>query len=172
MAKLPDFSISSLTQADRPWVVRLLVEHWGSTRVVSRGKIHAADRLPGFVAVAREGARGFKPGERIGLITFDIRDQDCEIVTLDSLLEGIGVGTQMIERVERTARAAGCRRLWLITTNDNTPAIRFYQKRSLRIAAVHVGALDLSRRLKPEIPLLGLDGIPLRDEIEFEKLLD
>lgn len=172
MTKLAVFSIAPLTQADRPWVVRILVEHWGSTRVVSRGKIHPADRLPGFVAVAGESAAGFEPGERIGLVTFDIRDQDCEIVSLDSLVEGIGVGSQMIEQVERTARAAGCRRLWLITTNDNTPAIRFYQKRGLRIAAVHVGALDLSRRLKPEIPLLGMDGIPLRDEIEFEKLLD
>ena len=73
--------------------------------------------------------------------------------------------------VEDAARAARCRRLWLVTTNDNLHALRFYQKRRFRIRAVHPDALDGSRRLKPEIPLIGIDGLPLRDEIELDLLL-
>jgi hypothetical protein len=40
------------------------------------------------------------------------------------------------------------------------------------LVAVHRNALDISRELKPEIPQLGIDGVPLRDEIELEMMLD
>jgi len=33
-------------------------------------------------------------------------------------------------------------------------------------------ALEVSRKLKPEIPQIGYDGIPLRDEVELEMILD
>jgi Acetyltransferase (GNAT) family len=68
-------------------------------------------------------------------------------------------------------REAGCRRVWLITTNDNLRALRFYQRRGFRLVAVHPDALARSRELKPSIPEIGLDGIPLRDELELELLL-
>jgi hypothetical protein len=61
--------------------------------------------------------------------------------------------------------------MWLITTNDNMAALRFWQKRGFMLVAVYTNALEQSRKLKPEIPLIGLDGIPLRDEIELELLL-
>jgi RimJ/RimL family protein N-acetyltransferase len=77
----------------------------------------------------------------------------------------------LIEAVKNTARAAKCKRLWLITTNDNLNALRFYQKRGFVLVAVHRNALEISRQLKPEIPLFGADGIPLRDEIELEMIL-
>ncbi len=81
--------------------------------------------------------------------------------------KGIGAGTALIEQIKATAAAAGCYRIWVITTNDNLAAIRFYQKRGFTLVAVYQTALAESRRLKPGIPMFGLDGIPLRDEIEF-----
>ena len=110
-------------------------------------------------------------GENAGLATYRIEGEDCEIATLDSVSEGKGVGSALIEAVKDKACAAGCKRLWLVTTNDNTPALRFYQKRGFRLVAVHANALERSRRLKPQIPLIGQDGIPLRDEIELELAL-
>jgi len=62
----------------------------------------------------------------------------------------------------------GCRRVWLITSNDNLDALRFYQRRGLRLVAVHRGAIDEARRVKPSIPATGEYGIPVRDEIELE----
>jgi hypothetical protein len=76
-----------------------------------------------------------------------------------------------MKKVEEVARKRGCRRLWLIATNDNLDAIRFYQRRGMTIAAVHANALAHSRKLKPSIPETGQHGIRLRDEIEFEMLL-
>jgi ribosomal protein S18 acetylase RimI-like enzyme len=153
------FSIRPLREKDKAWVVSFMRREWGDSIVVSRGRVHAADALPGFIAE--------RAGKPAGLVTYRIQDEACEIVSLNSLVEGIGIGTALIEAVK--AEAAGrCSRLWLITTNDNMHALGFYQKRGFRLVAVHPNALDVSRRLKPSIPLIGFDGIPLRDEIELE----
>jgi len=141
----------------------VLTEFWGSSRSVSRGRIYQADELPGFVAVHK--------GKPAGLITYNIAGKECEITTMNSLEEGKGVGSALVDAVKEVAITEGCKRLWLITTNDNTAALRFWQKRGFRIAAVYINALENSRRLKPEIPLTGDDGIPIRDEIELEKIL-
>jgi len=138
----------------------LLEAEWGGINVASRGRIHDASRLPGFIALDR--------GRPVGLATYRIEGDSCELVTLNSLVEGQGIGSALILKVKDTAQTDGCRRLWLITTNDNTPALRFYQKRGFRLAALHRNTLKESRKLKPEIPLVGLDGIPIMDELELE----
>jgi hypothetical protein len=69
-------------------------------------------------------------------------------------------------------RAQGCRRLWLITTNDDRPARAFYQAFGWRQCAIHRGAITAARRLKPQIPPTGHAGIPIEHEIEFERLID
>ena len=60
-------------------------------------------------------------------------------------------------------------KLWVITTNDNLDALRFYQKRGYTITKVHTDALKGWRKQKPEIPETGFYDIPIRDEIELEK---
>jgi len=141
-----------------------MLEHWGSNKLVSRGVIYYPQDLPGFVAT--------DDGEKVGLVTYNIVDERCEIVTIDSIRPFSGVGTVLIEAIKNIALESGCKRLWLITTNDNMNALRFYQKRGFKLVAIHRNALDISRKLKPEIPLIGNDGIPLRDEIELEMKLN
>jgi ribosomal protein S18 acetylase RimI-like enzyme len=165
---LPAFEIRELTDegddAVGGWAAGLLRDRWGSTQIVSRGRLHDADRSPSFVAVQQ--------GQPVGLVTYRLEGDQCEIVSLDSLVEGMGIGAALIDAVRGTAAAAGCCRLWLVTTNDNTAALRFYQKRGFSLVAVHRHALDRARELKPEIPLVGMNGIPLQDEIELELLLE
>lgn len=151
--------VRPLEEADRAWAYRLLAGRWGSTRMVTRGVLHDLTRLPGLVA--------WRAGERAGLLTYHLAGDSCEIVSLDSLVEGAGVGSALIAAAQEMARAAGCQRVWLVTTNDNLPALRFWQKRGFRLVAVHADAVDEARRLKPEIPATGLEGIPLRDELEL-----
>jgi 5-(carboxyamino)imidazole ribonucleotide mutase len=155
--------IRSKEPADEVWVRRFMVERWGATRMVAHGTRYYPAELPGFVAVADE--------ERLGLVTYHLAGDGCEIVTLDSLRPSLGIGSALIEAVEVAATSAGCRRLWLITTNDNLNALRFYQKRGFHLVAVHPEAVDRSLALKPEIAHFGQDGIPIRDEIELEILL-
>jgi N-acetylglutamate synthase-like GNAT family acetyltransferase len=155
------YRIRGLQPKDRNWIADRLDEHWGSTRVVSRGTLHYAHTLPGFTIVDEND-------QPQGLVTYSIKDKECEIVTLNSFNQGIGVGNALIQAVKDAAESEKCRRVWLITTNDNTPSLRYWQKRGFHIIAVHREAVIESRRLKPEIPLLGLDSIPIRHEIELE----
>ena len=157
---MKSFQIKPLNKGDHDWVVSLLKEHWGSTRMVTRGKLFQADELPGFAAIQDD-----KP---VGLITYRMDGDECEITSINSLVEKAGIGTALIDAVKDVATIARCKRLWLITTNDNTAALLFYQKRGFMLVAVYPNALEQSRKLKPEIPLVGIDGIPLRDEVELE----
>jgi Acetyltransferase (GNAT) family. len=93
------------------------------------------------------------------------------VVSLDSLAEGRGIGSALLKSVEEVAREKKSNRIWLITTNDNLHALRFYQRRGYVLVAVHRNAIERSRQFKPQIPIIGKDGIPLRDEIELEKKL-
>lgn len=169
-----------MTEADRGWVRQFLGERWGSPIVVVHGETFEPDRLPGFVY---EEKLGPAPRESkfddlfvrstkkipLGIVTYAIRPPICEIVTLDSMAERQGIGSELLAHVDQAARDSGCARIVLTTTNDNLQALRFYQKRGFRITAIHAGAVDEARKLKPEIPYLGQDGIPLRDELELER---
>lgn len=141
----------------------MLHTHWGSTVMVSCGVLHDIAAQSGFVAVEGD--------ELIGLLTYNIAGDACEITMMNSLREGIGIGSALIDAIRDVAVDARCKRLWLITTNDNLHALGFYQKRGFTLAAVHPDALARSRELKPQIPMVGMNGIPLRDEIELEMLL-
>ncbi|HKE13461.1 MAG TPA: GNAT family N-acetyltransferase [Kofleriaceae bacterium] len=151
--------------ADRPAVARFLTEHWGAPIVVSRGALHAADELPALIAEA-EGEPAWA-----GLLTYRVHDDACEIVSLDAVPAGRGVGTALVTELVRQLGADRIRRLWLITTNDNLAALRFYQRRGFVLAALHPRAIEISRRLKPTIPPVGEGGIPIRDELELERML-
>jgi GNAT superfamily N-acetyltransferase len=158
------YRIRKIREDDREWIRNLLRKEWISNLVVSKGVLHQADSLPGYIAEAN--------GEKQGLLTYNVSGKECEIVTLNSNIERLGIGSALINALEKEISKLGCNRLWLITTNDNTKAIRFYQKRGFSLVAVHKNAIEESRKLKPEIPLTGIDGIPIRDEIEMELLLE
>ncbi len=108
-------------------------------------------------------------GELAGVATYVVGDGECELLTLYAATRFTGVGSALVAAVRDAARSAACTRLWLVTTNDNVDALRFYQRRGFRLARLRPGAVDESRRtLKPEIPTTGAYGIPLRDELELE----
>ena len=152
-----------LNITDFPRLRQFWIEHWGGEEMISRGNIYRPEQLQGFVVEDDE--------EWIGLLTFCIRDGECEVTSLDSLREGHGIGSMLIDKAIEEARTQGCKRLFLITTNDNLNALGFYQKRGFEIVAIYRGAIHESRKLKPSIPLIGYNNIPLRDEIELEIML-
>jgi len=157
------FEVRPLTSDDKAWVQRVLRQYWASTKQVARGRLFQADELPGFAA--------FRGEEPVGVITYDITDGECEIVTHNAMAGHGGIGSCLLAEARTLARERNCTRLWLITTNDNTQAMRFYQRRGFDFAALHRGAIAESRRLKPEIPDTGMDGVPIRHEIEMEQKL-
>ena len=157
------FSVRAITESDHAWVLEV-VRGWGADFIVSRGRKIFAAELPGLIAENDDGTK-------VGPLTYEIIGDQCEVVTLDAFNKLSGIGTVLMKKAVETARAQGCKRLWLITTNDNLDAIRFYQRRGMTIAAVHVNSIAHPRTLKPSIPEIGLHGIPVRDEVEFEMRL-
>ena len=153
-------NIRRLSENDLPRLRLFWIEHWGGEEMVSRGTVYRPEQLEGFVVEDGE--------DWIGLLTFFIQDRECEVTSLDSLREGQGIGSALIGKVMEEARGRGCRRLFLITTNDNLNALGFYQRRGFEIVTVYRGALNESRKIKPSIPPVGMNNIPLRDEIELE----
>ncbi len=155
--------VRPLNQSNRKWAMDLIKEVWISTKIISKGRVHNANELPGIIAIHKN--------HRVGLLIYNIIGNECEIVSLNSLKENVGIGTALLKEIERISTLKGCKRLWVIITNDNINALHFYQKRGFKIAAIHLDALVQSRRLKPEIPFLGSNDIEIRDEIELEKIL-
>lgn len=161
---VPAFHIRPVASHEAPAIAGLASALWGDDLMVVHGERFYLSRLPGFVAEAG--------GEIVGLATYTISGAACELISLDSMRPGGGIGSALLGAVEAAARAAGCRRIWLITTNDNLHALGFYQRRGYELAALHRGAVAAARAIKPGIPLLGEGGIPIRDEIELERPLD
>ena len=153
-------ALRRLTQDDLPRLRQFWIEHWGGEEMISRGTIYRPEQLEGFVVEDGE--------EWVGLLTFVLKADECEVMSLDSLREGQGIGSKLIDQITDEARTQGCKRLFLITTNDNLNALGFYQKRGFEIVAIHRGAVNESLKRKPSIPLVGYNNIPLRDEIELE----
>jgi predicted acetyltransferase len=157
---MSDITLTPITANDHDWIAHFAKERWGDDLMVGHDTIYHISRLPGFVARARE--------EAVGLVTYHMQNKACEIVSIDSIRPGLGIGTLLLNAVKKITYQHGCTRLWLITTNDNLNALRFYQKRGFVLVAVHPNAIERARKVKPQIPLIGDEGIPIRDEIELE----
>ncbi len=136
-----------------------------TAQIARRGELVDARDRPALIASDDD--------ETVGVLIYDIDGTNCEIVNMRASGQWGGVGTALIERIAQVARAQGCSRLWLVTTNDNLDSMQFYQRRGFRLSAVRCGAVDEARRtLKPDIPDVGYYKIHIRDEIEFERDLE
>ena len=153
--------VRELRWDENDWFREQYTRRWGTTRMVSRGALHDVAALPALVCE--------RDGERLGALAFRPRPGgDTEAVTVDAFVRGAGVGAALTRGIAELGRRSGWRRIWLITTNDNTPALRAYQRTGWDLVALHRGAVDQARAVKPEIPPTGQDGIPIHSELELE----
>jgi len=129
--------------------------------VATRGRLVDLVGLPGFVAE--------DDGQWLGYVAYERHGDAIEISVLEATAEGQGAGSALLAGCVSMAIETGASRLWLITTNDNVTALRFYQTRGFVLVALHRDAVARARaELKPEIPEQGEHGIALRDELELE----
>jgi ribosomal protein S18 acetylase RimI-like enzyme len=153
--------VRPLTESNREWAVQVEAASWSRPLVARLGELVDPTGLPGFVALL--------DGQRAGLATYAVRGEECELVTIRSLREGLGVGRALLDAVRDAALEAGCTRLWLVTTNDNLRALELYQRFGMEIVAFHRHAVtEARRRLKPSIPERGARGIPIAHELVLE----
>jgi ribosomal protein S18 acetylase RimI-like enzyme len=136
----------------------------GATVVVAHDTVYDTATLPRLLAV-----RG---GQVAGVLAYTVDGDGLEIVSIEAAEPGTGAGTALLRASYELAAARGLARVWLVTTNDNLDALRFYQRRGMRLVAVDPGAVDRARRRKPTIPRTGAYGIDLHDELHLEHRLD
>ncbi len=141
-------------------VINILTKEWGSSLIISKGKKYYINRLPGFILLVDNKIQG--------IITYFIKNKKCEIITLNCFIENKGIGTKLINKLKEVAKEKNCKRILLVTTNDNIKAIMFYQKKGFEIKKINFNIIKKSRKLKPEIPEKGFYDIPILHEIEFE----
>ncbi len=155
--------VRRLDEDDESWKLVTLERGWGATSVARLGELVDAAPLPGFVAE--------EAGERVGLLTYCERDDGIEVVTIEALLPGRGIGRALMDALHAHATARQAARIWLITTNDNVRAFAFYQRWGMDLRRVIRHGVARSRLVKSSIPTVGAGGIPVRHELELELVL-
>jgi GNAT superfamily N-acetyltransferase len=144
-------------------VTALFRQLWGSTEMVVSSGVFDIQDLDGLVA---------RQADRIvGIISYTWTTKWLEIVSLDSLVENQGIGSQLLQAAEKIAQENDRHQTSLITTNDNLRALGFYQKRGYHLTELYPNAVAKARQIKPEIPLQADNGIPIRDELRLAKVL-
>jgi ribosomal protein S18 acetylase RimI-like enzyme len=154
----PPFTIEPLV--DQTEMQALLSRRWGDTLMM----FGRAWKIGDYAAlVARD-----RKGEALGLATYALQKATMLVLTVDNFSETRGLGKALLEAVEALARQQGARALRVLTTNDNTPAIRYFQKLGFKMVAFYPGAITIYRTVARDLPEIGVDGIPVRDAIELE----
>ncbi len=154
------FQLRDKLPADDGWITDIATKLWGSVQIISKQHTYNIVELPNCI--------GELNGKPVGFVSYTQGGGSREIVALYCAIENQGIGTALIERVKEAAKTDGCTSVWVMTTNDNTQALRFYQKRGFVIKAIRTNVMEEQRKVKPTIPLLGNNNIPIRDEIELE----
>jgi ribosomal protein S18 acetylase RimI-like enzyme len=153
--------IHRVNDEDRPWISDTIASAFASPRIVSRGRVvDDASKLDGYHAEL--------DGHSIGVALWLEVDDDAELVAIVTTYRGVGAGVALLDAVVGHAREVGWKRLWLITTNDNTDALRIYQRAGWQWTGFFRNRAEESRALKPELPTIGQHGIPIAHELEFE----
>lgn len=152
--------INVIDSKNRERVTKFFSNQWGTTTMIVSSGIHQVDELDGFFYL--------EANRILGLVTFQASDSEIEIVSLDSQIEGQGIGSALYQQIENLAKREG-KSLVLYTTNDNLKALNFWQKKGFRMVKILPNAVDNARKIKKEIPIVGYNGIPLHDEILLKK---
>ena len=155
--------IIEMDEAYRSLVVRDVEEEWVSPLVVTRGQAYDTWHCPGLIAVDE--------GKLIGYLLYLPKSEEWEILVLHALEKNRGIGTALIDALSEKVKKTGGKKLSVVTTNDNIPAIRFYQRRGFSLGEVGFNALEETRKIKPNVPEIGLEGIRLSHELVFFRSL-
>lgn len=157
------FKIQPASSYDNKWLEELMNKNWGGLPLVIRGEKYYLSNLEGIIAENEK--------EIIGFLFYEVRGKDCEIIVFEVFDKFKGTGTSLLDNLKDIAKGHHCSRIYLMTTNDNLDALRFYQKRGFHICGVHIDSVKISRKIKPTIGMVGDYDIPVRDEIDLELIL-
>jgi GNAT superfamily N-acetyltransferase len=158
---LPPVLVREATDSDREAARALFHRDFGRTKIVAFGEIMDLDQMPALVAIMH--------AEPSGALAYRLLGDALHIVALatDPMWQRSGVGAYLVAEAELLARRLGLGRLVISTTNDNLPALYFYQRRGYRLSAIVADSVIVHTHQE----ITGFAGILVRDEIHLEKHL-
>ena len=159
--ELPPVLVREATDADRAAARELFARDFGRTKIVAYGEVMDIDQMPALVAV--------RYADPSGALAYRLHGDALHIVALatDPMWQRSGVGGHLVAEAELIARRLNLRRLVVSTTNDNLPALYFYQRRGYRITDFVPSSIIMHTGQE----VAGFAGIPVRDEVRLEKTL-
>ncbi|WP_283679834.1 GNAT family N-acetyltransferase [Lentilactobacillus sp. Marseille-Q4993] len=163
MADNPTLSFTNINEV-RPLITDLFGSLWGSEEMVVSTGVYNINTLEGFVA--------HKGEDIVGIITYDVRDDIIEVVSLNSFEKEEGIGTSLMNEVKKIASKLKINTIQTITTNDNTDAQTFYEYLGFKKIKILREAVDNARSIKPSIPVLADNGVEIHDEILYQMTID
>ena len=157
--ELPPVLVREMTDADRPTARELFQRDFGRTKIVAFGEVMDIDQMPALVAIMRD--------EPSGALAYRLLGDALHIVALatDPMWQRSGVGGYLVAEAELLARRLHLKRIVVSTTNDNLPALYFYQRRGYRLTDLVPDSVIKHTRQEQA----GFAGVPVRDEIRLQK---
>jgi GNAT superfamily N-acetyltransferase len=158
---LPPVLVHEATDGEREIVRDLFRRDFGRTQIIAFGEVVNLDAIPALVATMY--------GDVSGALAYRLLGDGLHIVALatDALWQRSGVGGHLVAEAELLARRLSLSRTVVTTTNDNLPALYFYQRHGYRLTGFVAGSV-LAHTTGV---LSGFAGIPVRDELHLEKAL-
>ena len=143
--------------------IRALVrQFWGEEKQLTFDVEFNVAEQPGYVA---------KTGNKfVGFISLSENPDSLIIVALGVRPEyqGSGIGYSLVKKAESEARKKRKKKLLVSTSNDDLPALGFYQSLGFRIFEVIPDVIAK----KHGMALSGIDGLLIRDELRLQKILE
>ncbi|HUN12321.1 MAG TPA: GNAT family N-acetyltransferase [Rhabdaerophilum sp.] len=149
---------------DKQILADFMIRHWGSPRMLVGMHTYDVTEIEGHGLYDAEG-------ELLAFASWKLRERTIVLCALHALREGNGFATQMLNEIKKLARQTGARSIRSMVTNDNMPALVFYQKNGFRFATLYVGAVDAYRPAMPGMIRHGYLGLPIHDALELECLI-
>lgn len=156
---MTDIEVREAGSDDADYITATLLAEWHDTAVVAHDELIDVSALPALVA--------WSGGERVGCLHYRVADTSCEAVSLIATVRRIGAGTALLDGIRLLAAKRGLDRVWLVTTNENTGSLAFYQRYGFDLVELRRNVMQVAREIKPSIPSQA-DGIPIRHELVLE----
>lgn len=157
-----EYTIHKLSRDEEKERIREFVQRfWGEDEQLTFDRKFTVVELSAYVAKLED--------DIIGFVSFTEGDDAILIVALAVLpkYQSSGVGRSLVERVEAEAERTMKRKLLISTSNDDLPALAFYQFLGFQIYEVKPNVIAE----KHGEVLKGIGGLPVRDELRLQKIL-
>jgi len=156
-----NYRIEKISEKEKAPIRGFVKRFWGEEEQLTFGRKFLVSELPGYVAKVEENIAGF--------ISFAAIKDATIIVALAVLPEyqTCGIAKHLVSKVQKEAANTGKKKLLVSTSNDDLPALGFYQSQGFQIYEVKPDAIAE----KHGRVLKGIGNLPMRDELRMRKEL-